>query len=88
MASKREKAGSDDISGRINLRLDPPLRVLLEDLISLRMARDLSDYIRGLIIADAIELRKPIIGVEIPGWLSASHKALITQGEKSDSGRS
>lgn len=53
----------------ITVRLEPKLRELARILAKERGATDTSDYIRGLLVADAVKQNKPLSGIQIPGWL-------------------
>lgn len=54
---------------RITIRLDAKLLEMAERLIDQHKAGDTSEYIRGLILADAVFSGLPVEGTDIPGWL-------------------
>lgn len=62
--------------GRINVRFEPTLRSLVDDLIRLRGAADLSDYMRGLVILDALSADRKLFGISIPAWLTESRVSI------------
>jgi len=53
----------------IAIRMELTLGTLCERLAVEREASGLSDYIRGLLIADAIALGHDLTGIQIPGWV-------------------
>lgn len=55
---------------KITLRLDPRLMEMARALVTERKAGTVSEYIRGLIIADAVKQGKSLSGIDIPGWLT------------------
>ena len=65
------------LNGRVNLRVEPALRNLIDELIKESGASDISDYLRGLVIAEAIESKKKMLGISIPAWLVERRVILI-----------
>ena len=55
---------------RFNFRIDEALRDIASELIKRRGAKDISDYLRGLLIIDALAASIPVTGIDIPGWLN------------------
>jgi hypothetical protein len=54
---------------RIVIRLEPRLMEMARALVAERDSGTISEYIRGLIIADAAKQGKTLSGINIPGWL-------------------
>lgn len=77
MQAVRKKHDDVQVPGRLNLRVEPELHRLALELVRERGARDLSDYIRGLLIDDAMEAEKQLRGVSIPGWLTDRRLILV-----------
>ena len=74
---KRKAVTADE---RVNIRIEPRLKEILDTRILELGARNLTDYIRGLLIADAVRNGKNLRGVlSLPGWLG-SHRE-VTEGE-------
>ena len=71
---------SENLSGRVNVRFEPALKEITDQLVRERGALDLSDYLRGLVIADAIAADKKMNGITIPGWLIGKRVSIV--GEK------
>jgi hypothetical protein len=63
---------TDKQDEKITLRLEPRLMELARVLIVQRKAGTISEYIRGLIIADAVRQGKSTARITIPGWLTDS----------------
>jgi hypothetical protein len=55
---------------RIVIRLEPRLMEITRALVVERDTGAISEYIRGLIVADAVKQGKSLAGVAIPGWLT------------------
>lgn len=60
-------------TAKITVRLEPGLRDMGKYLASKSGASDLSDYLRGLILADVISDGQVVTGIDIPGWLIGKH---------------
>ena len=60
------------LSDRINVRFDSAMTALINELIKLHNADGVSDYVRGLVILDALKADKKLLGISIPGWLTES----------------
>jgi hypothetical protein len=54
---------------RITVRLEAQLFELARSLARERGAADISDYVRGLLVVDAVTENKPLGGTPVPGWL-------------------
>lgn len=54
---------------RITVRLEDDLFALARTLANDRRADDVSDYIRGLLVVDAVTEGKSLGSIAIPGWL-------------------
>jgi hypothetical protein len=61
--------GNETKTRVLTIRLDPTLGMLCDRVAVERGAADLSDYIRGLLIADAIALGHVLVGIEVPSWV-------------------
>ena len=54
------------------VRFDVRLMALIDELIAEHNAGTISAYIRGLIVADALKMGKPLAGIDIPGWQTST----------------
>lgn len=80
MEKRMSKKESGALSERVNLRIESQLLEYVKDLASKAGARDLSDYVRGLLIAESMTAKKDLTGISLPGWL-IGNKVFIS-GEK------
>jgi hypothetical protein len=55
---------------KIAIRLESRLMEMARALIVERNTGTISEYIRGLIIADAVKQGRSLAGITIPGWLT------------------
>lgn len=60
----------DKKQSRISIRFDEQLFRVAADMQKEHGADDISDYIRGLIVLQAVQEGRSIRGVQIPGWIS------------------
>ena len=62
-------SGDKKQTGKITVRVDEELAKLAAQLAEERGATDVSDYVRGLLVADAATVDRNLIhGIPIPGW--------------------
>jgi hypothetical protein len=61
--------GNEKKDVRKTVRVEEGLFQIALQRISTMEANDFSDYVRGLIIADALSASAPMSGINIPGWL-------------------
>jgi hypothetical protein len=79
---KAQGKANENQTGRVNVRFEPALKIVIDQLTKERGASDLSDYIRGLVIADAIAADKKMHGITIPGWLIGQRISIVGPREK------
>lgn len=83
MTNEREQLKDESkAASKFNVRVDATLTGILQQLIQKRKAESLSEYIRGLILLDALEVldhNDVLPGVVIPKWL---HERLVFSVKK------
>lgn len=63
-----DEMGQEKQSERITVRVGTRLYQLAQTLVTDHKAEDFSDYVRGLIVRDAVQEHKPTEDVDFPAW--------------------
>jgi hypothetical protein len=65
------------LRGMLAVRLEGAYLELVRQLQERHGVSQFAKYLRGLIYADAVRSGLPVVGLDVPGWLSSSYPELF-----------